>query len=210
MKLCLLALLILTGFTAHAQVKVIKLGNGEIPKSITYKGHIIDVVKYTDADGEHLVITTETGKTPSKNSDSDGDGYRDAALYAYHYLVQTGSYKLTWSVYDFIKDCPVDIRANFIRKTFAVTDLDNNGKAEVWLMYRTVCHGDVGPSDMKIIMHEGNKKYAMRGENKVKVSEKDYIGGKYTFDSAFITAPTAFKLYAKNLWNKNLLENWDQ
>jgi hypothetical protein len=207
MKLRILALFALISFTVQAQIKVIKLDKTAIPKSIAYKGHIVDAVKFADAQGEHIVITIETGETPSKSG--EGDGYRDAALYAYHYLVKTDNYKLTWTVYDFEKDCPVDIRANFVRKTFAVTDLDNNGKAEVWLMYRTACHGDVSPSNMKIIMYEGEKKYAMRGENKVKLSEKETYGGKYTFDQFFKAAPIAFRTYAIDLWNKNLLEKWD-
>jgi hypothetical protein len=207
MKLYILALFALISFTAQAQVRVIKLDKTAIPKSIIYKGHIIDAAKFTDKEGEHIVITTETGETQSKNG--DGDDYRDAALYAYHYLIQSGAYKATWTLYDFVKDCPVDIAANFVRKTFAVTDLDNNGTAEVWLMYKTVCHGDVSPSDLKIIMHEGDKKYAMRGTNKVQVSKTEYEGGKYTFDQAFNTAPASFKQYAQKLWKKNLLEKWD-
>jgi hypothetical protein len=75
-------------------------------------------------------------------------------------------------------------------------------------MYKTVCHGDVSPSNMKIIMYEGNKKYAVRGTNKVKVSDKEYDGGAYTFDEAFKNGPQPFRSYALQLWKKNLLETW--
>ena len=34
-------------------------------------------------------------------------------------------------------------------------------------MYKTVCHVDVSPCDMKIIMYQGGQKYAIRGKNKV-------------------------------------------
>lgn len=207
MRVRILIMFLFTGLLAQAQIKITKLDKTAIPKSVTYKGHVIDAVKFSDAEGEHLIITTETGETPSKNG--EGDGYRDAALYAYHYLAQTSNYKLTWSVYDFVKDCPVDIRANFVRKSFAITDLDNNGKAEVWLMYRTICHGDVSPSNMKIIMYESNEKFAVRGTNEVQVSQTEHEGGKYTFNQAFNTAPATFRQYAKNLWKKNLLEKWD-
>lgn len=187
----IIVLIIITQVSV-AQLKVTKLSKTDIPKSITYKGHIIDAVKYTDKTGDHIVITTETGETPAKKSDTD-DG-RDAALYAYHYdITGTDQPKLNWQAYDFISDCPVDIKANYVPGTFAVTDVDNNGIAEIWLVYRTVCHGDVSPSDMKIIMHESDKKYAVRGTSKVKLSEKEYIGGTYTFDTAFKAAPAAFR-----------------
>ena len=76
-------------------------------------------------------------------------------------------------------------------------------------MYKTVCHGDVSPSDMKIIMYENDKKYAVRGTNKVQISPKEYTGGQYAFDEAFKKAPEAFRQYAAQLWKKNLLETWD-
>ncbi|RWY57393.1 M949_RS01915 family surface polysaccharide biosynthesis protein [Mucilaginibacter gilvus] len=201
----LLAMMILPA-TLFAQVKTTKLDKNTIPKSIKYEGHIIDAVSFTDKDGEHIVVTTESGLTASKGADSEG--YRDAALHAYHYKKTGTELKLTWQTYDFVKDCPVDVTASYLPKSFAVTDLDSNGKAEVWLMYKTVCHGDVSPSDMKIIMHEGDKKYAVRGTNKVQVSPKEYAGGKFIYDEAFKTGPKAFREYAGNLWKNNLMETW--
>jgi hypothetical protein len=200
-------LLIIITQVSVAQLKVLKLSKADIPKAITYKGHIIDAVKYTDKTGDHIVITTETGETKTKNSEnSDG---RNAALYAYHYNI-TGAdqFKLSWQTYDFIADCPFDITANYVPGTFTVTDADNNGIAEVWLVYRTVCRSDVSPSDMKIIMHEGDKKYAVRGTNKVKISGKDYGGGTYTFDAAFKAAPPAFRKYAADTWQKNIMDTF--
>jgi hypothetical protein len=153
------------------------------------------------------MVTSETGDVASKAEPEMGN--RDAELFAYHYLSSKDSLHLTWKVYDFIKDCPVDLKASFIKNTFAFTDLNKDGHAEVWLMYKTVCHGDVSPSEMKIIMYENGRKYAVRGTNKMKVSEKEYDGGSHNFDAAFINAPEVFRSYAKALWQKNILETWD-
>ncbi|HEY9195178.1 MAG TPA: hypothetical protein VIM77_02900, partial [Mucilaginibacter sp.] len=102
--------------------------------------------------------------------------------------------------------CPVEITAKYISKTFAVTDLDKNGEAEVWLMYATTCRGDVSPANLKIIMHEADKKYAMRGTSRSPVTDKDWMGGEYTFDEAFKSSPQVFKQYAKVLWKQNFTE----
>lgn len=192
---------------ATGQVKTVRLDKTSIPRGIQYTGHIVDAVRWTDSLGGHIVVTTETGITTSKNALDEG--YRDAALYAYHYAVKGDSLQLTWKVYDFTKECPVDIKANYIKNSFAVTDLNKDGKAEVWLMYKTVCHGDVSPSNMKIIMYEAGKKYAARGTNRVKYSEKEYTGGEYSFDEAFKAAPPAFREYAAALWKKHIMETWD-
>ncbi len=204
MKLFNLLLLLTIVQLSSAQIKVIKLDKKSIPTSISYIGKIVNAVSYTDSEGEHIIITTETGETKTKGSDDDT--FRDAALYAYNYKVIGNEQRLLWQVHDFVKECPVEIKANYVPNTFAVTDLNKDGKAEVWLMYKTVCHGDMSPSNMKIIMYEGNKKYAVRGTNKAKVSDKEYVGGDYTFDDAFKTGPEAFRLYASQLWKKNLME----
>lgn len=206
MKFIYNLILLLIMQVSHAQLKVVKLAKTSIPASIRYTGKLINAVKFTDNDGEHMVITTETGETPSKSG--EGDDYRDAALYAYHYLVKGSTTTLTWQVHDFVNDCPVDIAANYVPNTFAVTDVNKDGKAEVWLMYKKVCHGDVSPSEMKIIMYESGKKYAVRGLNRVKISATGYEGGTYTFDEAFKKGPQAFRTYATQLWKKHILETW--
>src|SRR5438045_6272198 len=96
----------------------------------------------------------------------------------------------------------------FVDKAFAVTDLDKNGVAEVWVMYKNSCHGDVSPVTTKIIMYEGTKKYALRGESRVKVSATDYEGGSYILDDNFKNGESAFRKYAEKLWAQNKIEKW--
>lgn len=185
-----------------------------LPKGISFEGKFLDAVKWRDSIGNNIVLRTETGiHVNKKYAHEDNDGY-DAEILAYHYLIGNGTVKLLWKVYDYISDCPVDIEAEFFKDTFPVTDLDNDGIAEVWLMYKKVCHGDVSPCVMKIIMYEGTQKYAMRGENKVfggtdEKGKKYYIGGSYNFDSAFDEGPMEFLAYAKQLWQKNIMQKWD-
>lgn len=190
-----------------------KIDSTQFPKSIKYEGHIKNAVRWKDKSGDNIVITTETGYHINKKFVHETDG-SDAELFAYHYIISGNQAKQTWRVYDFISDCPVDLVASFIKDTFQVTDLNNNGIAEVWLMYKTVCHGDVSPSEMKIIMYEGNTKYAMRGENKVQIGvadngEKQFEGGEFKFDENFKKGQKVFKEFAQKLWNDNLIETWE-
>lgn len=188
---------------ASAQIAQKPLVKSSIPNSVKYTGKIIKAVQFSDNDGEHIVILTETGIVDGTEEDSGS-----ASLFAYCHNVKENVPTLAWQVKDFINNCPVEIKANFLPGTFAITDLDKNGKAEIWLMYKTVCHGDVSPSNMKIIMYEGKSKHAMRGTNRVKYDDKHFMGGEYTMDIAFKNTPAVFKQYAKNLWNKNILETW--
>ena len=186
------------------------LNVNEIPIEIQFEGKIKNAIKWSDKMGLNIVITTETGIYESSKFTHENDG-GDAELFAYHFKKLNGSFKQTWKVYDFISDCPVDIVAKYIDNTFKITDLNNNGIAEIWLMYKTVCHGDVSPSDMKIIMYEGNQKYAIRGENKVMHGIDDngnkmYFGGEYIIDKSFTNGPIEFLEFAKKIWDRNIIE----
>lgn len=200
--------------TAVYPLVIEKIDSTQFPKSVKYEGFIKNAVRWKDKLGDNIVITTETGIYTSKKFKHEFDDSGDAELFAYHFIAANNEVKQTWKIYDYIADCPVDIVASFVKNTFQITDLNKNGIAEVWLMYKTVCHGDVSPSNMKVIMYEGQKKYAMRGENKVQIGSDDndkasFIGGEFKFDENFKKAPKTFKDYAQNLWNSNVIEKWD-
>jgi hypothetical protein len=207
-------LISLLSIEANCQaIKIKPIDTTMISKNIDYEGQIKSAYSWLDANGKHLLIATETGIYQNEKFTHDNEG-NDAELFAYHYLEAADSNFLQWRVYDFINDCPIDIEASFIKNTLNVTDLDKDGIAEIWLMYKTACRGDVSPSDMKIIMYEGKQKYAIRGQSKV-VSEidekgnKKYIGGEYKADKIFNTSPPSFLKFAKELWSKNNIEIWE-
>lgn len=207
MKTIFLFFIILASSTVSGQKKidVINLDVNKIPIEIKYNGKIKNVISWNDKMGKNIVLTCETGEYENKNSENEG---RDAELFAYHYITSDNQTTQNWKIYDYIKDCPVDIEANFIKDTLHITDLNNDGIGEIWIMYKTVCHGDVSPSNMKIIMYQGKQKFAMRGENKVKISKNESIGGNYNFDNAFNEAPKSFRNFAINLWNNNIFQKW--
>ena len=205
MKTIFLLLIISINVIAQNKIVLTKLTENEIPKEIIFSGKLKEAVSWSDKSGKNIVITSETGEFENKNSENSG---RDAELFALNFIQNNNSYELKWKIYDYIKDCPVDIEASFIKNTLKVTDLNKNGIAEIWIMYKTVCHGDVSPCEMKIIMYEGNKKFAMRGENKVQVSQTEFIGGNYKFDNAFNSSITAIKEFAKSMWKKNINQIW--
>jgi len=185
------------------QFKVVRLVKESVPKNVKYIGNIINAIRWTDNIGDNVVILT-------KHKKKSNDGYIDHALYAYHYLISSDSSKLTWKVYDNISDCDVDVFLYFLEKSFAVTDLNKDGKAEIWIMYKVSCQGDISPVPMKIIMYQDKKKFALRGTTKVGVSTNEYMGGDFSFDDAFKTAPIEFRKYAEKLWNLHKVETWNQ
>lgn len=213
----ILFILIILSFCSHSafsqnQFLLTKIETNKIPKEIKYEGKIKFAVSWVDSLGHNIVILTETGVYQSKKFKHECDG-RDAELFAYHFIMKNDSAFQTWKIYDFISDCPVDIEAKFIKNTFQVTDLNHDGFAETWIMYKTVCHGDVSPFDMKIIMYERQQKFAMRGQNKVfggidDKGTKHYEGGTYKYDNAFAEGHKEFLGFAKKMWDNNIMQTW--
>ena len=206
MKFTTFLILTLICISSYGQIKLTKLDNTNFPKNIKYVGHIVNAVKWTDSLGLNYFVTTETGKISSKTKDEED--LFDAFLYAYHYVINKDSCKLMWRIYDYNKGCGLDLDFYFIDKALSVTDLDKNGIAEIWVMYKNACHGDVSPVPIKIIMYEGNKKYALRGESKVKISATEFMGGNFTLDDNFKNGNIVFRQYAEKLWTQNKVEKW--
>lgn len=196
-------LLFLVYGSCFSQIKTTVVKTTDIPKSIIYKGTVITALRYTDNLGDNLFVATETGITD--DAKIEGEPNTDSAeLFAYHYIMKNGTWQLNWKVYDFVKQCPVDVVTKYVKNAFAVTDLNNDKTAEVWLMYKLACHSDLSPCDMKILMYENGKKYAVRGENRIYAGGKTYFGGEYTLDTVFKQGPKQFRDYAVKLWNKHM------
>lgn len=191
---------------AHEKLNCTSVKLKDLPKKLSYKGFFKDAYSWTDKDGQHLTLITETGEV-SSSKDQNYD-YRDAELYAYDYIVQKDSFRLIWKLYDFVNECPVDLNVHFVNNTFQITDINKDGVGEIWVMYRMGCYGDVSPLEMKIIMYQGLQKYAMRGRSKVEVSKSEKDGGEYKFDVSFLNGPNEFKEFAKQLWSQNIMQIW--
>lgn len=189
--------------TATTKVTSAKIDTTTLSKDIRHKGIIDTAIKYTDSEGQHILITSE-------DADGDSDNRLNGIyLYAYSYKLTGDKWRLQWQLHDFVNQCEEDVAGEFVPGTLTITDLDHNGRAEVWLMYRLACRGDVSPSDMKVIMHQGSNKYAMRGNSRIKVNATDYYGGDYKLDDAFWNGPVVFKQYAIQLWQSHKNESFD-
>jgi hypothetical protein len=186
--------------TKKDEIKNLTYEVTKAPAVIKYDGKIVASAKWEDKMGENIVLITETSeKTQS------GDN-RMKELFGYHYILNGGDAKLLWRINDFVKDCPVDITLSYMTNSFSITDLDKNGIAESSFLYKSSCKGDVSADDMKLIMHEGEIKFAIRGIMKLIVNGETYEKGTMNIDPSFDKAPKEFLDYAKSRWEKHQTE----
>ncbi|SFE79414.1 M949_RS01915 family surface polysaccharide biosynthesis protein [Thermoflexibacter ruber] len=194
--LCVL-MLILTISHCFAQIKTQEAKLTDLPAN-AYKGKVVKSLSWTDKNGDNMLVLTEIAPFLSQKRKGEDD-YYDAELYAYLYVKKGGTYQLLWKVTDFVRQCILDITTTFLTDALSVTDLDGNGIAETWLMYRLACRGDVSPSTMKLIMYEGDKKYAVRGTCKIVMGDESY-GGEMNMDANFKNGLQVFREYAQKKW----------
>ncbi|RZK62223.1 MAG: hypothetical protein EOO59_03075 [Hymenobacter sp.] len=186
--------------SAQAQLRVSPLAPSAVPAALPRSGRVVQALRYTDRTGTYTVLATEIGPRPDPARHLQDDDQR-ADLYAYHYPAAGPA--STWQVHDFVTECSLDLEARFLPKALSVTDLDQDGTAEVWLVYRTTCRGDVSPSTQKIIMYEGPRKYAVRGTSRIALGPGQHDGGTYVLDAAWQAAPVAFRQHAARLWQQH-------
>lgn len=193
----------------NVKIDTEKISERNLPKEIEFEGNLKKLRILNDLDGEHIILLTETGKIPSKKILNQEDEY-DYKIFAYDYLLKKteNKYILNWKTQDFETNCEFDLIMGFLKNTFKITDLDKNGKSEIWIMYQKACVSDVSPIEMKIIMHEGKQKFALRGNSVVNPGD-GRIGGEYKIDENFKNAPKEFEEFALKMWKENNLQTYE-
>lgn len=186
--------------TYRIEIQRLAFDKKTLPPSIKYQGHIVDGAHWRDANGENVLVLTETG-IPDREKNPDKD-FLNAELYAYHYTINSGKTEMLWSLVDFEHDCDLDLDLRFMPKSLSITDLDADGIAESMLVYKQGCRGDISPLLMKLIMHEGKDKYAIRGTELLSRLPVSYRGGEINIDPSLIKAGGPFKDFAVKHWNK--------
>lgn len=180
---------------------------GKLPAGIKYQGKVVAGARWNDKNGLNILILAET-EEKQLNTDENGDTWREKELFGYHYIDEGTGPELLWKINDFVKDCPVDITLEFFPGSLTITDLDKDGIAESTFLYKLSCRGDVSPNELKLIMHEGERKFAIRGTTKVYAQGQGPYGGETNVDASFNEAPDVFLNYAKEQWSKYRVEKY--
>jgi hypothetical protein len=163
----------------------------ELPPEIKLRGTFLDAIQYRDAQGEHVVAFTRL-------LDEDrGNVQLEAQLWS----GKDGKGRIERTVKDGEKNCEFDLFAEFLDAALGVSDLDHDGQAELTLAYRMTCTSDVSPWTLKLLVLEGNDKYALRGSTRVDVGGGEQVGGEHEADAALKKNPVLLA-HAESVWKR--------
>lgn len=215
---------------ADSVVSVRNLPLSQLPAGVPRQpGRVLELKQWRDKNGLNLLVLT---RTPVRNDPPQPDGPEEAQsvdMYARQYVQRTGQrqWQELWHLQDGVAGCPFDLGLGPVPGATAVTDLDDDGLTETTLLYSLTCTSDVSPATLKLILHEGAAKYALRGYTVVQydsipASERrpanaccldtisaarlevhyELFGGRYENEKDFRKAPPAFLRFARQEWRR--------
>ena len=214
-----------TAPTADTAVARQPLTLAQLPAALRLPGKLLEAWRWTDANGENTLVASRTVTADSTQA-SDG---RAAHLLVRQSVRHGSSYQQLWQLQDAVTDCPVDLVLGLLPGSLRVTDLDHNGRTETTVLYALACKGDVSPNSLKLIMHEGAAKYALRGTAVEMAGGPDDVArsariaagpvccaqpqadndpdyrryeGQYDSEKDFVNAPPAFLSFARQQWRR--------
>lgn len=197
----------------------------QLPAALRPVGKLLEAWRWMDANGENTLVASRTVVAGS----ADVSDARTARLLVRQSVRHGGSYQQLWQLQDAVADCPVDLWLGLLPGSLRVTDLDHNGRTETTVLYGLACKGDISPLELKLIMHEGAAKYALRGTaiemaggpddvarsarmaagpvccaQPQADSDPDYrrYEGQYDSEKDFVNAPPAFLAFAQRQWRR--------
>jgi len=162
---------------------------------VAQKTPVISLAHYNDAKGEHTLMLT-TWEVAAKS------GTRKSIDLTAVSLGKNGVEE--WTIRDGA-ECPADSATTptFYPNPNPVTDLNNDGEAEVTVAYSLSCGARLEPAEIKVIMRQGEKKYAIRGQALVYEPGQPLRGGIRKPDAALLLpGNAAFLNHMGNIWNK--------
>ncbi len=157
------------------------LDKEQIPKSIKIRGKLFDAKSWIDRNGKNILILSVSKSIKSFEDKEYGIERFDKELYAENYIIKNNEAILLWDIIDFERDCDLGLYVNY-RVEPKITDLDKDGFFESTIIYNMSCKSDISPSRLKLLMHENDIKYGLRGQTFVRLLDKDASLDEFDFN----------------------------
>lgn len=172
-----------------------------VPAELKVTGKPFAAARWTDKLGVNVVVLAETPLVQKADQDTQW-------LHGYHFVRQgSGPWKQLWKTTDGVNACEFDLLLEVRPRALSITDLDGDGIGESAYAYVASCGSDVAPDPLKVILHEADKKFALRGRTRVQVGADDkgkpeFEGGDRKPDPALTAAPPSFLDHAQKLFDQ--------
>jgi hypothetical protein len=152
-------------------------------EALPFNGRFFWSISWNDKLGGNIFIISEKGKY------DEGNGRKE--IFAYHYVKRDSLYGLLWQMNDFVDGWGCDLDIQLINFFPLISDIDSNGIAETAIFYSLNNRCDAGSLPAKLIVHEGEDKFAIRGIREQHLNPPEEINNKYRANDGL--APLKYK-----------------
>ncbi len=147
-----------------AEVRELEYVAQELPAGLPRPSEDQGGLRWQDGQGEFvLVLGLERAVEPA--SEETPMEHETVKLSAVCYPIMPGGEpsRELWTWMNELAPCPLDLTALFEPAATLLTDLDQDGVAEVSFLTRTACRADLSPAKLEIHLHEGDQAYVLEG-----------------------------------------------
>ena len=102
---------------SSGQIQILTFDQKALPQEMHYKGEIVAGARWSDRNGENLLLLWETGPFKSPKQNPGDDEAKTAQLHGYHYVRARQRHTLLWKFFDYMEFCQFDLVVCF-RNTF--------------------------------------------------------------------------------------------
>lgn len=161
-------------------------------------------VQWRDRAGEHLVVASKhVERADAKNA---------GVLMLKRWIKGTSqeemgdvSWRLSQEYKAPIDPCPFELTLGTLRGPWTLSDLNDDGVAELTFAWRYGCRADASPNTHEVILLNNTSLYALRGTSKV-IGVGGEVGGEGVPAANFADDPR-FLAHAELVWAKTVSDN---
>jgi hypothetical protein len=155
-------------YTVVDSVQVLaEINRGALP----FNGRFFLSVFWNDKLGGNSLIISEKGKY------NEGNGRKE--IFSYHYVKRDTLYDVLWQMNDFVDGRGCDLDIQLINFFPIISDVDSNGIAETAIFYSLNNRCDAVSFPAKLIVHEEENMFAIRGIRDQFLSPPEELNNKY-------------------------------
>ena len=158
-------------FIDQALVDSVKFLTAINKEVFPFNGHLFSSISWKDKLGANVLIISEKGNY------NEGIGRKE--IFAYHYVEKDSVNALLWQMNDFVDGLGCDLDIELINFFPFISDRNSNGIAETALFYSLNNRCDAVAFPAKLIVHEGENMFAIRGIRNQFLSPPQELNNKY-------------------------------
>ena len=148
--------------------------------------------------------------------EAGNDAFPEISLTYYVLRFKNNQFEKEFSWQKKLDPCHLDSENSNIK--FQITDLNKDGKFEIWCVNENYCKGGIQPSDLFIYLYQNGELYTMKSATNIPdfdindeqikewtKDEEDPFLRINEFDSKFLSISNVYREYAIRLRNENIL-----